>query len=66
MCDLGCEEDILINLEELGELADVLWGGTGLSIEDCSGGDFLTSECFCDCLEGEVLCLLRGEEKGAV
>lgn len=56
---MGCAED-------LGELLEVFWRGSRLSVEERCYGDFGASELFGDCLEGETFCGLGLEECLAV
>jgi hypothetical protein len=64
--DLGLTQLGLGDVEDLGELLDVLLVGGRVAVEHGGGGDFLAAEGLGDGFEGEVLGFFGGEEEGAV
>jgi len=64
--DLGLAQLGLGDVEDLGQVLDVLLVGWGVAVEHGGGRDLLAAEGLGDGFEGEVLGLFGGEEEAAV
>ena len=52
----------MVDVEGLGELLDVLGGGSGLAVEESGDGDFVAAELLGEGFEGELFAGFGGEE----
>jgi hypothetical protein len=51
------------DVQSLGEVRDVLWGGLGLAVEESGSGDLIATNLLGDVFETELLLRLGGEQR---
>ena len=64
--DLRLQQRGLRDVQDFGQVLDVVFVGARLAVEECCDGDFVAPEGLGDGFEAEVFGLLLGEEDGAL